>query len=247
MQFHDKVALVTGASRGIGRAVALELARRGAKVAVNYHANANAAEQVVSEIIGGGGQAFAVQADVSDEAQVAAMVKAVTDTLGRIDILVNNAGITRDNLVMRMKAEDFDMVLTTNLRSAWLCAKAVTRSMVKQRSGRIINVTSISGIIGQSGQTNYSASKAGLIGLTKSLAREIASRGITVNAVAPGFVLTDLTRDLPEDLTVQLLPLIPLGRWGDVQDVANAVAFLASDDAAYITGHVLTVDGGMAM
>jgi 3-oxoacyl-[acyl-carrier protein] reductase len=238
---------VTGASRGIGRAIALELAARGAKIIINYNANADAAQSVVDAIQGAGGAAAAVQADVSDETQVEALVKAAQDLYGRLDILINNAGTTRDNLIMRMKPDDFDFVLQTNLRSAWLCSKAVVRPMMKNRAGRIINITSVSGVIGQAGQTNYSASKAGLIGLTKSLAREIASRGITVNAVAPGFILTDLTKDLPEDIKKQLDQFIPLGRWGDVKDVAYMVAFLASEEAAYITGQVFNVDGGMAM
>lgn len=246
-QLQDRVAIVTGASRGIGRAIALELAARGAKVVINYNANADAAQSVVDAIQEAGGTAAAVQADVSDETQVEALIKAAQDLYGRLDVLVNNAGTTRDNLIMRMKPDDFDFVLQTNLRSAWLCSKAVVRPMMKNRFGRIINITSVSGVIGQAGQTNYSASKAGLIGLTKSLAREIASRGITVNAVAPGFILTDLTKDLPEDIKKQLDQFIPLGRWGDVQDVAYMVAFLASDESAYITGQVFNVDGGMAM
>lgn len=243
----EQIAIVTGGSRGIGRGIARELAARGATVIVNYNQNAEAAEAVVAEIIADGGTAQAVQADVSDEAQAAALIKHATDEYGRIDILVNNAGITRDNVIMMMKPEDFDAVINTNLRSAWLCSKAAVRAMMRKRFGRIVNITSISGITGQAGQTNYSASKAGVIGLTKSLAREVASRGITVNAVAPGFVLTDLTRDLPEDLTSQLNTLIPLGRWGEIAEVAKAVAFLASADAGYITGQVLNVDGGMAM
>jgi 3-oxoacyl-[acyl-carrier protein] reductase len=242
-----RVAVVTGASRGIGRGIALELAAQGAAVVVNYHSRTDAAEAVVAEITDAGGTATSVQADVSDETQAAALIKAATDAHGKIDILVNNAGTTRDNVIMMMKPDDFDHVIQTNLRSAWLCSKAAVRSMMRKRYGRVINVTSVSGIMGQSGQTNYSASKAGLIGLTKSLAREVASRGITVNAVAPGFVETDLTRDLDETLTAQLNDYIPLGRWGEVEDVARAVAFLASDAAGYITGHVLNVDGGMAM
>lgn len=243
----EKVAVVTGSSRGIGKAIALELAQRGAKVVVNYNSSQEAAQAVVDEISSTGGESVAIKADVSNEDDVDALVKASIEAFGKIDIFVNNAGTTRDNVIMRMKPEDFDVVVNTNLRSTWLCSKAVTRPMMRQRSGRIINITSVSGIMGQSGQTNYSASKAGIIGLTKSLAREIASRGITVNAVAPGFVLTDMTKDLPEELTEQLKSFIPLGRWGNVEDVAKAVAFLASDDAAYITGHVLTVDGGMSM
>lgn len=246
-QLQDRVAIITGGSRGIGRAVALELARRGAKIVVNYFSNQAEADSVVQAIVDLGSEAVAVQADVSQEADVERLIKGATDAFGRVDILVNNAGTTRDNLIMRMKAEEFDFVLQNNLRSAWLCSKAVVRPMMKNRYGRIINISSISGVIGQAGQTNYSASKAGMIGLTKSLAREIASREITVNAVAPGFILTDLTKDLPDDLKNQLNQFIPLGRWGEVQDVANAVAFLASAEAGYITGHVLNVDGGMGM
>lgn len=243
----DRVAVVTGGSRGIGRAIALELAKRGAAVVVNYQRNAEAAEAVAAEIVGAGGKASVFQADVSQEEAANALIKFTTDTYGKLDILVNNAGTTRDNLIMRMKPDEFDSVIETNLRSTWLCAKAAISPMIRKRYGRIINITSVSGVVGQAGQTNYSASKAGIIGLTKALAREIASRSITVNAVAPGFVLTDMTKDLPEDVTKQLNQLIPLGRWGEAQDVAHAVAFLASEEAAYITGHVLNVDGGMAM
>ncbi|MFW5691639.1 MAG: 3-oxoacyl-[acyl-carrier-protein] reductase [Chloroflexota bacterium] len=243
----ERVAVVTGASRGIGRAIAMVLAAQGATVVINYNHNAQAAEDVAQAIINSGGQASAVQADVSDEDQAGKLISTATAQYGRIDILVNNAGTTRDNVIMMMKPEDFDVIIRTNLRSAWLCSKAAVRSMMRKRYGRIINITSVSGVVGQAGQTNYSASKAGLIGLTKSLAREVASRGITVNAVAPGFVETDLTRDLPEDLTSRLNEFIPLGRWGTAEDVAQAVAFLASEGAGYITGHVLNVDGGMAM
>ncbi len=246
-QLTDRVAVVTGASRGLGKGIALELASRGATVIVNYNSSAAAAESVVEQIKAAGGSGAAFKADVSDEAQVEALIKMTTADYGKIDILVNNAGTTRDNVIMLMKSDDFDSVMNTNLRSAWLCSKAAVRAMMRKRYGRIINITSVSGIMGQAGQTNYSASKAGLIGLTKSLAREVASRSITVNAVAPGFVLTDLTKDLPQELTSQLNNFIPLGRWGEVEDVARAVAFLASDEAAYITGHVLNVDGGMAM
>jgi 3-oxoacyl-[acyl-carrier protein] reductase len=242
-----RVAVVTGASRGIGRGIALELGRSGATVLVNYKDSADAAQAVVVEIEASGGKAAAIQADVSEEAGSEALIKTAVTDFGKIDILVNNAGTTRDNLIMMMKPDDFDMVMQTNLRSAWLCSKAAVRAMMRKRYGRIINITSVSGIVGQAGQTNYSASKAGLIGFTKALAREVASRSITVNAVAPGFVLTDLTKDLPEELTNQLNALIPLGRWGQIEDVAKAVAFLASEDAGYITGHVLNVDGGMAM
>lgn len=246
-QFADRIAVVTGGSRGIGRGIALELAKRGATLVINYNSNADAANEVVEQIKSGGGQAMAFQADVGTEEGANGLIKAATDAYGKIDILVNNAGTTRDNVIMLMKADDFDSVIQTNLRSTWLCSKAAVRSMMRKRYGRIVNVTSISGIVGNGGQTNYSASKAGIIGFTKSLAREVASRGITVNAVAPGFVLTDLTKDLPEELTSQLNNNIPLARWGEIQDVAYSTAFLASDEAAYITGHVLVVDGGLAM
>ncbi len=247
MTFEGKIAVVTGASRGIGRGIALELAKRGASIVVNYNASADAANEVVAQVEGMGGKALAVKADVSQEADADALIKTAVDAYGRIDILVNNAGTTRDNVIMLMKAEDFDTVVQTNLRSTWLVSKAAVRSMMRKRYGRIVNITSISGIMGNAGQTNYSASKAGIIGLTKALAREVASRGITVNAVAPGFVLTDLTSGLPEELTKKLNENIPLGRWGTIEDVAQATAFLASDEAAYITGHILSVDGGLAM
>ncbi|MBL8155513.1 MAG: 3-oxoacyl-[acyl-carrier-protein] reductase [Anaerolineae bacterium] len=245
--FSERIAIVTGASRGIGRAIALELGKRGATVIVNYNASPDAANEVVQMIQAGGTQAMAFKADVSTEEGANELIKAAVDTYGKLDILVNNAGTTRDNVIMMMKAEDFDTVIQTNLRSTWLCSKAAVRTMMRKRYGRIVNVSSISGVMGNAGQTNYSASKAGMIGFTKALAREVASRGITVNAVAPGFVLTDLTKDLPAEITEQLNKNIPLGRWGTVDDVAQATAFLASDDAAYITGHVLVVDGGLAM
>jgi 3-oxoacyl-[acyl-carrier protein] reductase len=246
-KFDGKVAVVTGGSRGIGRAIALELGIQGAKVVVNYHASAAAAEEVAAAIRAAGSEALAVQADVSDPDQVNALFKAVADAFGRVDILVNNAGITRDNVIMMLKPDDFDAVIDTNLRSAWLCSKAASRSMMKQRSGRIINITSVVGIAGNGGQTNYAASKAGMIGLTKALAKEIASRGVTVNAVAPGFIASDMTAALSEDILKKAIEAIPLGRQGSPEDVAKAVAFLASDDAAYITGQVLVVDGGMVM
>lgn len=246
-QLSDKIAIVTGGSRGIGRGIALELAKRGATVVINYNTSADAANEVVEQIKAGGGQAMAFQADVSTEDGANNLIKAANDAYGKLDILVNNAGTTRDNLIMLMKTADFDTVIQTNLRSTWMCSKAAVRGMMRKRYGRIINITSISGIAGNAGQTNYSASKAGIIGLTKALAREVASRGITVNAVAPGFVLTDLTKDLPAEITSKLNENIPLGRWGEVQDVANATGFLASDEASYITGHILVVDGGMAM
>ena len=245
--FTDRVAVVTGGSRGIGRAIALALGSNGATVLVNYNRSADAAQQVVDEIMAAGGQAEAIQADVSDADEAAALIKHAKDTYDKIDILVNNAGTTRDNLIARMKIEDFDAVLNTNLRSAWVMCKAASRLMMRARYGRIINITSVSGIAGQAGQTNYSASKAGLIGLTKALAREVAPRGVTVNAVAPGFIDTDMTSDLPDDLTSQINDQIPLGRWGAPEDIAHAVAFLASEQAGYVTGAVLSVDGGLVM
>ena len=246
-QLTDRVAVVTGASRGIGRGIALELAKRGAAVIVNYNASPDAANEVVSAIQAAGGKSSAVKADVSKVSEADALIKSAIDQFGKIDILINNAGVTRDNLIMLMKEEDWDTVIDTNLKSAWNCSKAAVRAMMRKRYGRIVNITSVSGIAGQGGQTNYSASKAGLIGLTKALAREVAPRQITVNAVAPGFVATDLTAGLPADLTAELNKHIPLERWGTVEEVAYAAAFLASDEAGYITGHVLSVDGGMVM
>jgi len=246
-QLTDRVAIVTGGSRGIGRGIALELAKRGAKVVVNYHANADAAQETVKAIEALGSAALAVQADVGTLEDAEKLVKAAVDTYGKIDILVNNAGTTRDGLIAMMSEADWDTVLNTNLKSAWNCCKAVFRPMMKKRYGRIINITSVVGIAGNGGQSNYSASKAGMIGLTKSLAREFAGRTITVNAVAPGFVGTDMTKDLRPDLIEQLNKSIPLARWGTVEDVAYAVAFLASDESSYITGQVLSVDGGMVM
>ncbi|MFN8451088.1 MAG: 3-oxoacyl-[acyl-carrier-protein] reductase [Anaerolineae bacterium] len=246
-QLNDRIAVVTGASRGIGRGIALELAKRGATVVVNYQRSAEAADEVVAQIAATGGKAQSIQADVSIEDDASRLIKATVDAYGKIDILVNNAGTTRDGLIMRMSAADFDIVVETNLRSTWLCSKAAVQSMMRKRSGRIINITSISGIMGNGGQTNYSASKAGIIGLTKALAREVASRNITVNAVAPGFVATDLTASLPEDIARRINENIPLGRWATIEDVAYATAFLASDEAAYITGHILNIDGGLAM
>jgi len=246
-QLTDRVAIVTGASRGIGRGIALELAKRGAKVVINYNSSPDAANEVVEQIKAAGGEALAFQADVGTEEGANALIKAANDTYGKLDILVNNAGTTRDNVIMMMKAEDFDSVIQTNLRSTWLCSKAAVRGMMRKRYGRVINLTSISGEHGQGGQTNYSASKAGIIGLTKALAKEVGSRSITVNAVAPGFVMTDLTKDLPEELINQGIQMTPLGRLATIEEVAYAVAFLASDEAASITGQVLTVDGGMSM
>lgn len=242
-----RIALVTGASRGIGRAIALELARRGAAVVVNYQAHAEAANETLRLIAEAGGTAQAKQADVSDYAQAERLVKDTLDTFGQLDILVNNAGTTRDMVIMMMPEEDWDLVIRTNLKSAYNCSKAAVKAMMRRRYGRIINISSVAGIAGNAGQTNYSASKAGLIGFTKALAREVAPRGITVNAVAPGYIPTDLTENIPQDLKQASLALIPLGRWGTPEEVAYAVAFLASDEAAYITGHVLSVDGGMVM
>ncbi len=243
----NKTAVVTGASRGIGRAIALELAHRGARVVVNYNRSAEAATEVVSVIQDEGGEAIAVQADIGDFEQARALIKAAIDTFGQIDILVNNAGTTRDQLLMLMKEDDWDVVLNVNLKGVFNCCKAAARPMVRQRRGRIINISSVSGIAGQAGQTNYAASKAGVIGFTKSLAKELGPRNITVNAVAPGFVPTALTADLSEDLKQQAIEATPLGRMGEPEDIAYAVAFLASDEAAFITGEVLTVDGGLVM
>jgi len=243
----DRVAVVTGGSRGIGRAVALELARRGATVVVNYRGNQDAANEVVKAIEDAGGKSKAAQADVSDFTQAEALIKDTMASFGKIDILVNNAGTTRDMLIMMMPESDWDTVITTNLKSAFNTSKAAVKQMMRKRYGRIINMSSVAGIAGNAGQTNYSASKAGLIGLTKSLAREVASRNITVNAVAPGFIPTELTAIVPEEIKEASLKTIPLGRWGSPEEVAYAVAFLASDEAAYITGHVLSVDGGMVM
>ena len=245
MSLNGKTALVTGASRGIGRAIALRLAEDGANVAVIYAGSADKAEAVVNEITALGVNAKAYQCNVADSAAVNETVKAVTNDLGKIDILVNNAGITRDGLMLRMKDEDFDAVLDTNLKGAFNMIRACYSGFIRKKSGRIINISSVSGIMGNAGQANYSASKAGVIGLTKSVARELASRGITCNAVAPGFIQTDMTENL--GYNNPLLNSIPLGRMGKPEDIAAAVAFLASDSAAYITGEVLKVDGGLAI
>ena len=242
-----KIALVTGASRGIGRGIALALAGCGATVLVNYNGSKERAEQVVAEIANMGGQAEAIGCNVSDYAACEQMVKDVIGKYGKVDILVNNAGITRDNLIMRMSEQDYDDVLNTNLKGAFNTMKHLTRHFLKNKSGKIINISSVSGVMGNAGQANYSASKAGLIGLTKSIARELSSRGICVNAVAPGFIETEMTKAMPESVLEGAKGSIPLGRIGAVDDIANTVLFLASDYANYITGQVVCVDGGMSI
>ncbi|MFF3100572.1 3-oxoacyl-[acyl-carrier-protein] reductase [Viridibacillus arvi] len=246
-KLEGKTAVVTGASRGIGRAIALILAEQGARVVVNYSGSQSKAEEVVAEITENGGEAIAVQANVADADEVTALMKVATDTFGSLDILVNNAGITRDNLLMRMKEQDWDDVMNTNLKGVFLCTKAVSRQMMKQRAGRIINVASIVGVSGNAGQANYVAAKAGVIGLTKTTAKELAARNIYVNAVAPGFIATEMTDELPAEVKDQMLGQIPLAKLGDPKDVAKVVLFLASDDASYITGQTIHVDGGMVM
>ncbi len=247
MGFDNKVAIVTGASRGIGRAIALEFGSRGARVVVNYNQNLSAADEVVRTISESGGQAYTHQADVSVFEQANGLVKTAIEKYGDLHILVNNAGITRDGLIMKMSESDWDDVIQTNLKSTFNCCKAATRHMLRQRYGRIINIASVSGIMGNPGQTNYSASKAGQIGFTKALAREVATRTITVNAIAPGFIQTDIWSTVPEEALKSMMDLIPLGRVEQPEEIAKAAAFLASDDAAYITGHILTIDGGIAM
>ncbi len=243
-----KVALVTGGSRGIGRGICLALAQGGAQVAVNYSSSAEAAQGVVDTIVGQGGEAIAIGGDVSQPDRVEEMVKTVMDKWGRIDILVNNAGITRDRLLLRMKLEDWQQVIDLNLTGVFLCTSAVSKIMLKQKAGRIINISSIAGIMGNAGQANYAAAKAGVIGFTRSVARELASRGITVNAVAPGFIETDMTAALSEEVIKGVLQNIPLGRLGTVAEVAGLVQFLALSEAAnYITGQVFNIDGGMVM
>ena len=247
MLLDGKTALVTGASRGIGRAIAIKLASEGASVAINYAGNAKAAEEVKSIIEAAGGKAMLVQADVSSAESVDAMIKEVVEAFGGIDILVNNAGITRDGLLMRMKEEDWDAVINTNLKGVFYCTKAVSKLMMKKRAGRIVNMASVVGLTGNAGQANYAAAKAGVIGFSKTMAKELASRGITVNMVAPGYIDTDMTAVLSESVRETMVSGIPLGRAGTPEDVANAVLFLVSDDASYITGQVINVDGGMVM
>lgn len=247
MNFSEKTAVVTGGSRGLGRAICLELARGGANVVLCYAGNEAAANETVAACESLGAKAVAIRCDVSKEDEVKALMDAALKTFGRIDILVNNAGITKDGLLMMMKPEDFDAVIAANLRGAFLCMKAVARQMVKQRYGRIVNLSSVVGLHGNAGQVNYAASKAGVIGMTKSLAKELASRGVTVNAVAPGFIATDMTAAMTDAAKEATLAAIPMSRLGAPEDVARAVAFLASDEAAYITGQVLAVDGGMSM
>jgi 3-oxoacyl-[acyl-carrier protein] reductase len=247
MKLIGKTALVTGASRGIGREIALELARQGASVVVNYAGSEAKAYEVVEEIKGIGQEAIAIQCDVSNNESVTDMVKATVDHFGKIDILVNNAGITRDNLLMRMKEDEWDDVININLKGVFLCTKAVTRQMMKQRYGRIINISSVVGVSGNPGQANYVAAKAGVIGLTKTSAKELASRGITVNAIAPGFITTEMTDQLTEDIQNEMLKMIPLAQFGEPKDIAHSVVFLASDDSRYITGQTIHVNGGMVM
>lgn len=247
MNLEAKVALVTGASRGIGREIALELARQGANIAVNYSGSEAKANEVVDLIKEMGRDAYAIQCDVSNSESVTNMVKETIERFGKLDILVNNAGITRDNLLMRMKEDEWDDVININLKGVFLCTKAVTRQMMKQRYGRIINVASIVGVSGNPGQANYVAAKAGVIGLTKTTAKELAARNITANAIAPGFITTDMTDKLTEEVKNEMLKVIPLARFGEPKDIAKVAAFLASDDSAYMTGQTLHIDGGMVM
>ncbi len=247
MALSSRVAIVTGASRGIGKAIALKLAEQGAAVVVNARSSASEAEGVAASIKAAGGRSIAVLADVSIAEDVARLVQTATTTYGKVDILVNNAGIVRDQLLVRMSEEDWDKVLNTNLKGAFLCTKAVLRPMLKQRWGRIINISSVAGLTGNPGQANYASAKAGLIALTKSTAKEVASRGITVNAIAPGYIETDMTQALPDSLKQEILQRIPVGYFGSPQDVAHVAAFLASEEARYITGQVWGIDGGVAI
>ena len=243
----EKVALVTGGSRGIGRAVSLALAERGARVAVKYVANAQAAQEVVQQIEGCGGKATAVQGDVSRSEDAQRLIDETLSAFGGLHILVNNAGLTQDNLLIRMSEEAWDRVMDVDLRGAFLCTKAVLRPMIRQRWGRIINIASVAGLVGNAGQANYAAAKAGLIGFTKAVAKEVASRSVTANAVAPGLVRTEMTSDLTEAQEQAVLKMVPLGRAATPEEIAPAVVFLASDEAAYVTGHVLSIDGGLVM
>ncbi len=247
MMLQGQVALVTGGSRGIGRAVCLRLAAMGARVGVNYVSNPAAAEETLAAVEAAGGAGFMTRFDVADTDAVQKEIKAIIDREGNIDILVNNAGITRDGLMARMKEEDWDQVIDTNLKGTFLCSKAVMRPMMKKRRGRIINITSVIGFLGNAGQVNYSAAKAGIVGLTRSMARELAPRGVTVNAVAPGYIVTDMTSELSDEIRDAIRARIPLGSLGRPEDVAAVVGFLAGDDAAYMTGQTLHVNGGMYM
>ena len=247
MDFNGKTALVTGGSRGIGRAVALGLASLGANVVVNYVRGADAAEEVVAKIKQFNGQAKAMQADGSDHGQAAKLVEDVVTEFGAIDVLINNAGITRDGLILRMSEEDWHKVINTNLSGAFNCTQAAAKKMIKQRKGSMVNISSVVGLIGNAGQSNYAAAKAGLIGLTKSVARELSARNVRVNALAPGFIMTDMTENLNEDIKSSIIDRVPLGRLGTAEEIANAAIWLASDEASYITGQVLVADGGLAM
>lgn len=247
MKLEHKVAIVTGASRGIGKAIALELARSGADVVINYSGNEEAAKNVANEIEQLGRRALVIKANVAVSSEVEEMFKEAINAFGKVDILVNNAGITRDNLMMRMKEEEWDAVINTNLKGVYNCMKAATRPMMRQKSGRIVNISSVVGILGNPGQVNYVAAKAGVIGITKTMAKELASKGITVNAVAPGFIETDMTDELSEGIREGLLKQIPLNKLGQPEDIAKVVRFLVSEDAQYMTGQTISVDGGMAM
>lgn len=247
MFLKNRVAVVTGAGRGIGRAIALELARAGAQVVVNFAGHADQAEKTVNMIRDLGGEAIAAQADVSQAEDVERLIRTAVDTYGKVDILVNNAGIARDNLLLRMKETEWDAVLNTNLKGVFLCSKAVSKGMMKQRSGAIVNISSVVGVTGNAGQANYAAAKAGIIGFSKSMAKELAPRGIRVNVVAPGYISTDMTESLSEEVKLQIQQGIPLGRVGSPEEIAQAVLFLVSPASSYITGQVLSVNGGMAM